>query len=136
MTPRLFDPVLPGLGKPQAAALEGGALREVDDPSRGYFELLPPGPLTRLAAHYGRGAAKYAPHNWEKGLETGRIMRSLLRHAFGYLAGNRDEDHLAAVAWNAFALMDHEDRLRSGELPRALDTLPCLREGSGRVVAP
>lgn len=105
-----------------------GGLRETDNPERGFYELVPPGPLKRLAVHYARGAVKYLPRNWEKGIETGRTFRSMLRHAFSYLAGDRSEDHLAAIAWNAFALMDHEDRLKAGTLPRELDTLPLLKE--------
>jgi hypothetical protein len=103
-----------------------GGLREPSS-GRGAYELLPPGPIERLAKHYENGAKKYASRNWEKGIETGRIMQSLLRHAFKYLGGSRDEDHLAAVAWNAFALMHHEDALLVKQLPRELDTLPCLR---------
>jgi hypothetical protein len=102
-----------------------GGLREPST-DRGAYELLPPGPMHRLAVHYERGSRKYAKRNWEKGIETGRIMQSLLRHAFAYLAGGRGEDHLAAIAWNAFALMHHEDAIKAGALPAALDTLPCI----------
>jgi hypothetical protein len=36
-------------------------------------------------------------------------MDSLLRHAFSYLDGKRDEDHLAAIAWNAFGIIYNEE---------------------------
>ena len=128
-----FGPLVPrpSSGLADSGARESsvtGGLRETDNPERGFYELVPPGPLKRLAVHYARGAVKYLPRNWEKGIETGRTFRSLLRHAFTYLAGDRSEDHLAAIAWNAFALMDHEDRLKAGALPRELDTLPLLRD--------
>jgi hypothetical protein len=117
-------PALQDSGK-RETYITGGA-REPSD-GRGAYELLPPGPVHRLAIHYERGAQKYAPRNWERGLQTGRVMQSLLRHAFKYLSGSRDEDHLAAVVWNAFALMHHEDALKAGTLPKELDTLPVVR---------
>lgn len=33
------------------------------------FDLIPPGPLTTLAQLYGKGALKYADHNWARGYE-------------------------------------------------------------------
>ena len=89
-------------------------MREPDE-ERGYYELLPPEPIRRLAVHYERGAKKYAPRNWEKGLPWSRCIRSLLRHAFQWLAGDRSEDHLAAVCWNAFALMEYEKSYPDGD---------------------
>lgn len=80
-------------------------------PGRGRYDLIPPGPLRRLAIHYERGGAKYGDHNWESGLPTSWYMDSLLRHAFQYLAGDVLEDHLAAIAWNAFAIMHTEEFL-------------------------
>jgi len=51
---------------------------------------------------------KYGEWNWAKGLPVSWYMDSLLRHAFQYLAGDAEEDHLAAVAWNAFAIIHTE----------------------------
>lgn len=123
-----------------------GGLRETDDPDRGFFELIPPECEKRIAVHYGRGAVKYAPRNWEKGIDTGRTMRSLMRHVNAYRSGDRREDHLAAIAWNAFCLMYHETRIQAGTLPRELDTYPIVIEQgsstnaskseSGRIVRP
>jgi len=90
-----------------------GAVRETDS-GRGYYELLPPEPIRRLAVHYERGAGKYPDRNWEKGMPWSRCTRSLLRHAFQWLAGDNSEDHLAAVVWNAFALMEYEKTYREG----------------------
>lgn len=69
------------------------------------YDLIPPGPLKRLAELYARGAEKYDEHNWAKGQPTTRILASLYRHLEAYRLGLDDEDHLAAIAWNAFALM-------------------------------
>lgn len=73
------------------------------------YDLIPPLPLRRLAELYARGAEKYDDHNWAKGMPTSRILASLLRHVEAYRAGDRTEDHLSGVAWNAFAIMQFED---------------------------
>lgn len=97
-----------------------GARRDVQT-DKPRFELIPVEALERLAALYARGAQAYGEHNWQKGMPFSRVIASLLRHAFAYLKGDRDEDHLAAVAWNAFALMAYEGWVSSGRLPPAID---------------
>ncbi len=44
------------------------------------FDLIPIGPLTRLAEHYGKGAAKYADRNWELGYDWSLSYGALMRH--------------------------------------------------------
>lgn len=73
------------------------------------YDLIPPGPLRRVAELYARGAEKYDEHNWTMGIPTSRFLASLMRHLEQYRAGERDEDHLAAVVFNAFGLMYFED---------------------------
>jgi hypothetical protein len=50
-------------------------------------DLLPPVPLLRIAEVLGYGARKYAPHNWRKGADWGRIYAALVRHLFAWLDG-------------------------------------------------
>lgn len=101
-----------------------GAIREPDT-DRGRYDLLPPRPLRRLAIHYERGARKYAPRNWEKGLSWSRCFCSMVRHAFQWLAGDNVEDHLAAVVWNAFTLMHYEEFYAEGcDIPARKKFLP------------
>jgi hypothetical protein len=38
--------------------------------------------------------------------------------------GLNDEDHLAAVAWNIFAIIETKRRTELGLLPKELDDLP------------
>lgn len=95
---------------------------------RGRFDLLPPRAIARLAQLYERGAAKYGDRNWEKGQPLSRYLDSALRHMFQLLAGDEDEDHAAAVAWNALGFMETQRRVRGGELPKELDDIP--RDGS------
>lgn len=98
-----------------------GSRRDVEDGKLDY-SLLPYKSLRRLIGLYMRGAEKYGRYNWQKGQDMGRVDRSLGRHFAQYMIGERDEDHLAAIAWNAICLMDHEDRIESGELPSSIDT--------------
>jgi hypothetical protein len=78
------------------------------------FHLLPVGPLTKLAEHYGGGALKYQERNWEKGYPWSLSYDSLCRHLTAWWDGEDvDPDseygasHLTAVAWHAFALLEY-----------------------------
>ena len=62
---------------------------------KGRYDLITPFAIARIVGVYERGAAKYDPRNWERGQPLSRYIDSALRHIFQYLAGLRDEDHLA-----------------------------------------
>ncbi len=47
--------------------------------------------------------------NWEKGIPFSRYIDSAKRHLDKYIMGMTDEDHLAAAAWNIFAIMHHQE---------------------------
>jgi len=51
------------------------------------FDLIPPGPLRALAEHYGRGALKYADHQWRQGYEYGKSFSAAQRHSWDWLDG-------------------------------------------------
>lgn len=85
-----------------------GAVRDTQN-GKPRYALIPPPALKRLADAYARGAEKYDDFNYLKGMPTSRIMDSLMRHVEAYRAGDRVEDHLAAIAWNSFAIMMFED---------------------------
>lgn len=87
---------------------------------KGRFDLLPPHGLARLARHFEAGALKYGDNNWRKGQPASRFMDSAIRHAFKHLAGETDEDHLIAAAWNLLCLADQEERIKLGQLKEAL----------------
>jgi hypothetical protein len=75
------------------------------------FDLIPVDPLTQLAEHYGRGAEKYAPRNWEKGYDWSKSYAALCRHLFAFWGGeDLDEEtgssHMVAVMWHAAALLE------------------------------
>lgn len=101
-----------------------GATRS-SEKGKGRFDLISVHGLTRLAKHYEKGSEKHnTPRNWEKGLSMARYVSSIMRHAVRYLGGDRSEDHLAAISWNAFALMDHEERIERGLLDPLFNDLP------------
>jgi hypothetical protein len=71
--------------------------------------------LKRYGELMQRGAKKYGRGNWRKACteeELQRFKDSLLRHTMQYLNGESDEDHLAAVLFNAFGCSMVEDKLK------------------------
>jgi hypothetical protein len=83
-----------------------GGLRE---PKPERFDLMPLMALYREARHFAAGAKKYKPRNWEKGIYFSTNINAIIRHTLKYvLSGGEDEDHLAAIRWNAGTLMQWE----------------------------
>ena len=95
---------------PDKQQFETGAQRDTDEGKLRY-DLIPPSSLARLAKRYTDGAGHYGDHNWTKGIPSSRHLQSLMRHLEGVRAGDTSEDHAAAIAWNAFAIMFNEDCL-------------------------
>ena len=89
-------------------------------PGRGRYDLLNPIVLRRDALLYEKGAAKYAPRNWEKGMPVSWNIDSLLRHLMQYQMGDRSEDHLAAIRFHAGCIMYTETMVEMGRLPKNL----------------
>ncbi|MGE3807077.1 MAG: dATP/dGTP diphosphohydrolase domain-containing protein [Gemmataceae bacterium] len=98
---------------------ETGAVRD-KQAGKGRFDLLPAKAMSRLAKHFEKGALKYAPRNWERGIPVSRFLDSALRHAFSYIGGENGEDHLVAAAWNLIAALETESRVLEGRLPTEL----------------
>lgn len=91
------------------------------------YDLIPVDALESVAVLYGRGANKYAPHNWRKGYEWSKSYSALQRHAQAFWNGE-DYDpelgtpHMASVIFHALALMtftneqpDFDDRFIAGD---------------------
>lgn len=87
-----------------------GMVRDVQE-GKPRYDLIPVGPLRRVADLYARGAEKYGDHNWTLGQPYSRAYASLFRHLIAWREGDRSEDHLAGVIFNAMALMYYEDNL-------------------------
>lgn len=92
--------MLKGQGKMETN--EHGTRRESNE-GRGRFDLLPYEAMEALAKWYEDGAEKYGDRNWEKGLSVKDCINRMIRHALKAGNGWTDEDHLAAVMWNAAA---------------------------------
>lgn len=56
------------------------------------------------------GAAKYGDDNFLKGIPTECYLESLDRHLAAYMEGNSEEDHLAAIIFNAQGCMLNEQK--------------------------
>lgn len=89
-----------------------GAVRDSQE-GKPRYGLVPVEPLRRLAMHYTNGANKYEDNNWKLGIPMSRTWESLERHVQAFKEGDKVEDHLAAIAWNAFALMWYEECMPS-----------------------
>lgn len=87
---------------------EGGGGRE-SAIGKGTYKYVPTVALKRLSHRYQYGEMKYgATDNFKKGLPVSNCWDSAMRHLVAYMDGDNSEDHLAAVAWNVFAIMEME----------------------------
>lgn len=82
------------------------------------YDLIPPGPLDKLAELYGIGAAKYGENrNWERGYDWSLSFAALQRHAWAFWSGEDNDTetglpHMASVAFHALALIEFMDTHR------------------------
>ncbi|MFA5154726.1 MAG: dATP/dGTP diphosphohydrolase domain-containing protein, partial [Clostridia bacterium] len=100
-----------------------GSVRDTAE-GKGRYDLISPVSLARIAKHYQNGSKKYGDRNWEKGQPICRYLDSAIRHIYKHLEGHRDEDHLAAGAWNLLAAIHTEEMIERGLLPKELDDRP------------
>jgi hypothetical protein len=91
---------------------------------KGRPDLISPIFEDRLAAWLEAGGLKYGDRNWEKGIPQGRVLASLKRHIRAYQEGHRNEDHLAAAAFNVMVLLHTEAMVNRGLMPAELLDLP------------
>lgn len=84
-----------------------GAVRD-DASDKPRMELLPLDLLMRVATWYTLGAQKYGGHNWRKGQSVSHCVGAILRHLTKWVMGERDEDHLSAIVFNALSIMNVE----------------------------
>lgn len=108
-----------------------GAQQQFDTGSRrdlptgkGRYDLIPTIPLRRLAQLYERGAVHYGDRNWERGQPLMRYVDSAMRHLNNLVAGEPEEDHAIAVAWNMFGFVWTLAMIEAGRLPAELDDRP------------
>ena len=58
------------------------------------------------------------------GAVTARYYDAAMRHMGMFIAGMKDEDHLAAAAWNIHCMLHTEEMIAMGKLPEELNDLP------------
>lgn len=104
-------------------SFETGAVRDVPE-GKGRFDLLPYEPLLQWAQWTEGGAKKYGDRNWEKGIPLMRYLDSAFRHLTKLIAGQRDENHEAAVIWNVGSYIQTLKWIEEGVLPSTLDDRP------------
>ena len=102
-----------------------GAKRD-DSEGKGAPSLISPVLLHRTGEHLRKGEEHYPRGddnvaNWSKGMPFRRTADSLIRHIYQWLAGDYEEDHLAAIVCNTMFLMHFEEAILRGGLPSTLD---------------
>ena len=83
------------------------------DSGKPRYDLIPADALEEVAKVYTVGAKKYGDRNWEKGLSYSRLFGSLMRHAWAWWRGERDDKenklhHLSSVIFCALGLLHYE----------------------------
>lgn len=84
-----------------------------DDMGKPRWDLMPPQALNEVAKVFTYGVEKYAPRNWEAGMDWGRLFAAAQRHLWAFWDGE-DYDaesglpHLAHAAWNVLALLTYQ----------------------------
>jgi len=85
-----------------------GAQRDSSE-GKGRPSLISPVLIHRLGVHLAKGAEHYGDDNWSKGMPFRRTADSIIRHINQWLAGDEEEDHLAAIAFGVMCLMTFEE---------------------------
>ena len=92
---------------------KSGATRS-EDAEEERFDLISPFALQRLARVYAEGAKTHGSANWERGVPLDATLNHMERHLQTWKAevksGEKigEDDHMAKVAWGAFAIMHYE----------------------------
>ena len=89
-------------------SFDTGAQRDTAE-GKGTPSLISPVLIHRLGVLLQKGAEHYGADNWAKGMPYRRTADSIIRHIFQWLAGDTEEDHLAAVCFGAMCLMTYEE---------------------------
>jgi len=114
------------------ATADGGGLRYTE--GKNQLELIPMEWIWGLGMVLTRGAAKYAPRNWERGMAWSRMIGSALRHIAKFAMGERYDPetgchHLFMAGWNCCALASYDLRqIGDNDLPNQ-DTGLALLQG-------
>lgn len=94
-----------------AAVFESGAKSNEMKPR---YDLIPPRALEREAVRMADGARDHGENNYQLGATDPRFVidriNHMIEHALKYAAGDRADDHLAAIRCNAAMLIWIEEQ--------------------------
>ncbi len=98
--------------------VDGGGLRY--DAGKLRMDLVPMSTLRSLARVLGKGAEKYAPNNWRRGMEYSKVVACLLRHLSQWVDGEDIDqesglNHLDHIMANAAFLVEYNDYYPEGD---------------------
>lgn len=108
-----------------------GAVRDSAE-GKPRMDLLPWDLMPRVAKRYADGAVAYGNNNWRKGQLSSHVFASMIRHAMQWVIGDKSEDHLSAIIWNAFALMNNEEYFNENESVHDIATWYSRGKPTGR----
>lgn len=97
-----------------------GATRD-ETGNKGRPSLISAAMIYRIGRHLASGEKHYGKENWVKGMPYCRTADSIIRHIYLWLAGDNEEDHLAAIGCNIMFLMHFEDAVPESEGRHPLD---------------
>ena len=83
----------------ERTSFDTGAVRDMHQ-GKGRMDLLPWNAIIEVSKHCEKGALKYGENNIDKGIPLHSLLDSAMRHGAKFIAGEDDEDHLVAAAWN------------------------------------
>ena len=112
--------ILPDSGK--RSEFDTGAVRDAME-GKGMPSLLPIAALRAASKRFEDGANKYGRDNWTKGIPLSRYIDSLYRHLWQFIEGDESEDHAGAIVWNAMCLVQTDEWIKNGKLPKSLDDI-------------
>ena len=113
-----------------------GAVRDMKR-GVGRMDLLPWYGIMEVSKHCEEGAEKYGEHNVDKGIPLHSLCDSAARHLAKFIAGETDEDHLRAAAWNLlWALNQRKTHPELDDLYSHKETESTVYETCGEALRP
>lgn len=103
-----------------------GAARDMHA-GKGRMDLLPWEAILEVSKHCEEGALKYGERGCEKGIPIHSLVDSAFRHLAKYTAGETNEPHLRAAAWNILFALYMEIRH-----PEMQDIPARMKDGGGK----
>ena len=87
---------------------KSGATRNPIAPVR--YDLVKWGFIREMAKVMHEGAESHGPDNWTHGMPRSTVVNHMFEHWDKYLAGDRNEPHLAKMAFGLMALWWYEEK--------------------------